>query len=246
MPGAKTRYLQRLQEGLQRLASASAATLDNKTRYLQIAFNYDVGLVKRVLPTIVRSRRILIEAGTPFIKREGVAGIRVIRALWRGHIVADLKTVDGALGEVGMVRAAGATAATVLGSSPTEALDLFIAHCTQLGMVSMIDMLGVDDPLKAVRQLKRPPDVVVLHRGRDEEGTRGKVIQYRHVNRVRSKFDVLISAAGGVDIKEARSAIFNGANIVVVNLVRPGDPWEGIRTDSDVGAMARQFLATIE
>jgi len=113
-------------------------------------------------------------------------------------------------------------------------------------MVSMIDMLGVDDPLKAVRQLRRPPDVVVLHRGRDEEGTRGKVIQYRHVNRVRSKFDVLISAAGGVDIKEARSAIFNGANIVVVNLVRPGDPWEGIRTDSDVEAMARQFLATIE
>jgi hypothetical protein len=43
-----------------------------------------------------------------------------------------------------------------------------------------------------------------------------------------------------------RSAIFNGANIVVVNLVRPGDPWEGIRTDTDVGAMARQFLETIE
>ena len=49
-----------------------------------------------------------------------------------------------------------------------------------------------------------------------------------------------------MDIKEARSAIFNGANIVVVNLVQPGDPWEGIRTDADVGAMARQFLATIE
>ena len=228
--------------------------LDRKTRYLQIAFNYDVGLVGRVLPHIVRnvlslpqgSERILIEAGTPFIKREGVAGIRAIRSLWRGRVVADLKTVDGALGEVDMVRAAGATAATVFGSSPPEALDLFIAHCTELGMDSMIDMLGVDDPLKVMRQLRRPPDVGVLHRGRDEEGTRGKVIQYRHGNRVRSKFDVLISAAGGVDLKEARSAIFNEANIVVVNLVRPGDPWEGIRTDSDVGAMARQFLATIE
>jgi bifunctional enzyme Fae/Hps len=228
--------------------------LDHKTRYLQIAFNYDVGLVQRVLPTIVRDvlslpqggERILIEAGTPFIKRAGAGGIRAIRSLWRGHLVADLKTVDGALEEVDMVRAAGATAATVLGSSPPEALDLFIARCGELGMNSMIDMLGVDDPLKVVMQLRRPPDVVVLHRGRDEEGTRGKVIQYRHVNRVRSKFDVLISAAGGVDLKEARSAIFNGANIVVVNLVRPGDPWEGIRTDSDVGAMARQFLATIE
>jgi bifunctional enzyme Fae/Hps len=220
--------------------------LDDKTRYLQIAFNYDVGLVRRILPTIARSERILIEAGTPYIKRTGVAGIRAINRLWQGHIVADLKTVDGALGEVDMARQAGATAATVLGSSPPEALDLFIAHCARLGMASMIDMLGVRDPLKSIMRLKKPPDVVVLHRGRDEEGTRGKMIQYRHVNRVRSKFDVLISAAGGVDLKEARSAIFNGANIVVVNLVRPSDKWTGISTDSDVGAMAQQFLTTIE
>jgi len=110
----------------------------------------------------------------------------------------------------------------------------------------MIDMLGVKDPLKVLMRLATPPDVVVLHRGRDEETVYGKVIEYRHVTRIRSKFDVLISAAGGVDLKEARSAIFNGVNIVVVNLVRPGDPWAGILTDSDVGAVARQFLATIE
>lgn len=220
--------------------------LDQKKRYLQIAFNYDVGLVRRILPTIVPSERILIEAGTPYIKREGLAGIHAIRRLWRGHVVADLKTSDGAIGEVDMVRSAGATAATVLGSSPPEALNLFIARCAQLGMVSMIDMLGVCDPLQVLMGLKKPPDVVVLHRGRDEESTRGKVIQYRHVNRVLSKFDVLISAAGGVDLKEARSAIFNGASIVVANLVLPGDPWVGISTESDVGEMARQFLSTIE
>jgi 3-keto-L-gulonate-6-phosphate decarboxylase len=109
----------------------------------------------------------------------------------------------------------------------------------------MIDMLGVRDPLKSLMRMKQPPDVVVLHRGRDEENTRGKVIQYRHVNRLRSKFDVLISAAGGVDLKEARSAIFNGANIVVVNLVRPGDPWQGISTEEDLGAIVDQFLTTI-
>jgi bifunctional enzyme Fae/Hps len=219
---------------------------DDKTRYLQIAFNYDLSLVTRVLPSIAKSERILIEAGTPFIKQEGLNGIRTMRSLWRGHVVADLKTSDGALGEVDMVRSAGATAATVLGSSPTEALDLFVAHCAELKMASMIDMLGVADPLRVLMRLKQPPDVVVLHRGRDEENTRGKVIQYRHVNRVRSKFGTLISAAGGVDLKEARSAIFNGANIVVVNLVQPDDPWGGIRTDSDVAGIARQFLETIE
>jgi len=103
----------------------------------------------------------------------------------------------------------------------------------------------VRDPLDTLMRMRRPPDVVVLHRGRDEEGTRGKVIQYRHVNRIRSKFDVMISAAGGVDLREARSAIFNGANIVVVNMVRPGDPWEGISTEEDIPAIARTFLETI-
>lgn len=220
--------------------------LDDKIRYLQIAFNYDLSLVRRVLPTIVRSNRILIEAGTPYIKREGMNGIRFIRRLWGGQVIADLKTVDGAVDEVDMANHAGATGITVLGNSPTETLDLFIDRCARLGMISMIDMLGVADPLKVMMRLAKPPDVVVLHKGRDEENTRGKLIQYRHVNRVRSKFDILISAAGGVDIKEARSAIFNGANIVVANLVHPADPWTGITTDSDVAAIAREFLTRIE
>ena len=220
--------------------------LDHKVRYLQIAFNYDAGMVRRILPSIVGSDRIFIEAGTPYIKREGMDGVRLIRRFWRGKIVADLKTVDGALGEVDMARSAGANAVTVLGNSPTESLNMFIERCQKLGMISMIDTLGVEEPLDVMRRLRQPPDVVVLHRGRDEEGSRGKLIQYRHVTRIRSKFNVLISAAGGVDIKEARSAIFNGANIVVANLVRPSDPWTGITTDSDVAAMAQQFLETIE
>jgi bifunctional enzyme Fae/Hps len=220
--------------------------LEHRTRYLQLAFNYDIGLVQRVLPTLVQSPRIIIEAGTPFIKREGLRGIQTIRSLWKGHVMADLKTTDGAEDEVRMVRAAGATAATVMGSSPKEALDNFIIACENAGMDSMIDMLGVSDPLHVLLHLKKPPNVVILHRGRDEESTRGKVIQYRHVNRILSKYSLLISAAGGVDLKEARSAIFNGASIVVVNLVMPGDHWVGIRTTDNIRAITQEFLATIE
>ena len=66
--------------------------LDQKTRYLQIAFNYNLGLVQQVLPRIVHAvrgvpgarDRLLMEAGTPFIKREGLTGIRLIRSLWGG------------------------------------------------------------------------------------------------------------------------------------------------------------------
>jgi bifunctional enzyme Fae/Hps len=220
--------------------------LDHKSRYLQIAFNYDLNMVRRILPGLPKSPRIFIEAGTPFIKRTGLAGILAMRQLWSGMIVADTKVMDGALGEVRMVKSAGANAVTAMGSSPTETLNLFIEECQKQQMVSMIDMLGVKDPLHVLTPLRQPPDVVILHRGRDEESTRGKVIQYRHVNRIRSKYDSLISAAGGVDLGQARSAIFNGASIVVVNLVEPGDPWGGISTGGDVAQIAREFLATIE
>jgi bifunctional enzyme Fae/Hps len=219
--------------------------LDNNVRYLQIAFNYDLAMVMQMLPRIPQSNRILIEAGTPLIKQAGMQAVTTISRLWRGHVVADLKVSDGAVQEVDMARRAGATAATVLGGAPRETLNLFIKRCAQLNMISMIDLLGVVDPLDVLRPLTVPPDVVVIHRGRDEENTRGKMIRYRQVNRIRSKFDSLISAAGGVDLREARSAIFNGANIVVANIVRPGDGWTGIKTTENITDIANQFLETI-
>lgn len=219
--------------------------LNNNVRYLQIAFNYDLQMARRVIPAIPQSDRILIEAGTPFIKLEGMDGIRWIRRMWPGHIVADMKVADGAIGEVEMARRAGATAVTILGNAPTESHDLFIKRCEDLNMLSMIDLIGVTDPLSVLRPLRKSPDVLVIHRGRDEEGTQGKMIEYRQVNRIRSKFDALISAAGGVDLREARSAIFNGASIVVANIVNPADGWTGIKTNDDITAIAQKFLETI-
>ncbi len=221
------------------------AELDDNRRYLQIAFNYDLRLVMQTLPRIPQSERIFIEAGTPYIKREGMQGIRAIRRAWPGHIVADLKVTDGAIGEVDMAYQAGATAATVLGNAPPESLDLFIERCAQLNMLSMIDLLGAGDPLEILRPLRKSPDIMVIHRGRDEESTHGKMIRYRQINRIRSKYECLISAAGGVDLREARSAIFNGASIVVVNIVQPGDTWTGINTTEDITAIAHEFLETI-
>ncbi|HLE07076.1 MAG TPA: orotidine 5'-phosphate decarboxylase / HUMPS family protein [archaeon] len=220
--------------------------LDTKTRYLQIAFNDDLSSVYRILPLIEKSDRILIEAGTPFIKREGFRGISQIKSLWGGNVVADLKTMDGAAEEVELAQKAGATAATVLGSASVETLNLFIEKCEELGLDSMVDMIGVEEPLKVLLKLKKSPIVVILHKGRDEETTRGKVIKYKHINKIRSKYDVLISAAGGVDLREARSAIFNGANIIVVNIVSKSDPWTGIHDDENVADIAKKFLETIE
>jgi 3-keto-L-gulonate-6-phosphate decarboxylase len=130
------------------------------------------------------------------------------------------------------------------GQRAVETLALFVRECRARGLVAMIDTLAGRSAhrWRAARAAQRRHPAP----RRDEETTRGKVIEYRHVKRVKSKYDVLISAAGGVDLKEARGAIFNGASIVVVNIVPPDSPWQGIRTNEDVGKIARQFLATIE
>lgn len=220
--------------------------LEQKKRYLQIAFNRDILQVRQILPFIPKNERIIIEAGTPFIKKEGMHGIKVISSIWKGKIAADIKTMDGAIDEVELAHSAGATSATVLGSAAIETIDLFIKKCKELEMDSMIDMLGVEEPLKVLIKLKQPPSVVIIHKGRDEETTRGKMIKYKHINKIKSKYNIIISAAGGIDLREARSAIFNGANIVVANIVDESDPWTGIKSDEDVANIAEQFLSTIE
>ncbi len=217
-----------------------------KNRYLQLAFNSDSSEVARLLPRIPRDPRILIEAGTPYIKREGQRAISLIRAMWGGYVVADIKTMDGAAEEVAEAAQAGANGATVLGSAPKETLDLFISSCEDAGMDAFIDMIGVEDPLKVLMRLRKPPRVVILHRGRDEENTRDKVIKYVHIKRVKSKFDVLVSAAGGIDLRQAQSASFNGANIVTVNIVSPDDPFEGICSDDAIEKLAVDFLNGID
>ncbi|MEW6035604.1 MAG: orotidine 5'-phosphate decarboxylase / HUMPS family protein [Candidatus Micrarchaeota archaeon] len=220
--------------------------LERKKRYLQLAFNQDSSTVARLLPRIPRDERIIIEAGTPYIKREGERAIRFIRGMWGGYVVADIKTMDGAAEEAAEAAEAGANGATVLGAAPKETLDVFIESCAEAGIDSFVDMIGVEDPLRVLMKLKKPPHVVVLHKGRDEESTRSKFIKYVHIKRVRSKFDVLISAAGGIDLKAAQSASFNGADIVAVNIVTPDDPFEGIATDEAIETLAVEFLRGID
>ncbi len=219
--------------------------IDSRTRYLQLAFNDDLVTAARLVPTLPKDPRLILEAGTPFIKREGMRGVQGLRALWPYNVLADLKTADGAVGEVAMAATAGASQVTVLGSCPAETLNLFIETCAAYGVDSFVDLIGLSDPLTILRRLRRPPAGVVLHLGRDEESTRGKMIEYKHVKRILSKFDVAVTAAGGVDLKGAASAVFNGAQIVVVNVVPPGAPWTGIPATGNVAGMARQFLATI-
>ena len=203
-------------------------TFLNNQRYIQIAFNHTASDVLRILPQIPYDPRIIIEAGTPYIKREGIAGIRLIRRLWRGLVVADLKVTDGANEEVRLAYSVGANAVTATGTAPEETLDFFNEVCEQFGILSMIDMLGQENPLKKLMPLKYKPKAVVIHKGRDEEANPRSIIRYKDINKVRSKYGVLISIAGGLDQDSVRKAYFNGADIAVLNIVKSSDVNKGL------------------
>jgi bifunctional enzyme Fae/Hps len=189
--------------------------------------------------------RILIEAGTPYIKRYGMSGVQLIRRYWRGIVVADLKVTDGAVKEAQFAAAAGANAVTVMGSAPTETLDFFNEYCAKLGIYSMIDMLGVDNPLRRLLPLRHRPDFVVIHKGRDEETNVRSIIRYKDISKVRGKYDVFISVAGGIDATGVRKAYFNGADVVILNVVKRGDPNTGILETMNFRQLVPKILSEV-
>lgn len=219
--------------------------LDRKKKYLQIAFNSSPWEGEEIISQLPSSDRILIEAGTPLIKAYGADGVQSLRDAWQWrlgdntYIVADTKCMDRGKTETVIASRGGASAATVLGAAPIETINYFIESCKEYGLDSMIDMIGVDQPIKVLRRLKKLPTVVILHRGVDEEiFDKNKPIPYLQINKIRSSFDTMISIAGGDTIREVQRAIFNDANIVVVwkNFYAPA---------SNTGHLAEEFLKEI-
>lgn len=217
--------------------------LNRKQRYVQIALNSTLEEARRIISMIPPNERILIEAGTPLIKVYGEKGIRLIKQ-WAGiraisYIVADSKCSDLAQRELEMMVLAGASAVTCLGVAPIETIDLFIENCRQIGLDSMVDMMNVNAPVLVLRKLKELPDVVILHRGVDEETmNQEKLIPFNQIQQIKSEYDITISVAGGDTLQEVQRAVFNDADIVVL--------WKSFyRSVSNTAELVKNFLKEI-
>ncbi len=200
--------------------------LSNKQHYLQVALNGTLADARAVIDILPANDRIIIEAGTPLIKRYGVDVVTTLLSLWRNklpfgtahpYVVADMKTMDRGRDEVAMCAFAGASGVIALGNAPTETLNVFITACDEFGIDAMVDMMNVEYPVSVLRKLKKQPRVVILHRGVDEErDNREKMLPLHEIRRVKGAYDMLVSVAGGDTAREIQSAAFNDANIVVI------------------------------
>jgi len=202
--------------------------------YLQVALDIpDIEKIRSIVKELPASDRIILEAGTPLVKRYGVGVVRELRSIAKdSFIIADLKTLDVGQVEVDLAFDETADAVVASGLASMDTLDRFIYEARRLGIYSIIDMMDVPDPLAILRELKEPPDVVSLHRGIDEE--RARRAGWDLIREIKQAFKdrkVLVSVAGGIDPSNLREALESGADIIVVGryITQSRDPRRSAR-----------------
>src|SRR3990167_3804496 len=68
------------------MGNGSTTRLNPKKRYLQVALNGTLEDAHEIISSLPKSDRIIVEAGTPLIKRYGEHGIRQIRNWYEAHL----------------------------------------------------------------------------------------------------------------------------------------------------------------
>ncbi len=205
--------------------------------YLQIAFdNPSLERTKDIVNNLPASDRIILEVGTPLLKRYGVKIIHELRQLVKDKfIIADLKTMDVGKVEVDLAFEETADGAVAAGVAAKEVLDKFIYEARRLGIYAIVDMMEVEDPIQKLRSLKHFPDVVILHRAIDVEKVGRHRLDYiQELRRAFPQRKFLIAVAGGITPETAKQALSDGADIIIVGRY--------ITQSRDVKRSVREYL----
>lgn len=185
--------------------------------YLQVALDLvDMNYIQSVVGVLPENDHLIIEAGTPMIKKFGVEVINELRRLRpNAFIIADLKILDTGNLEARMAFDASADAVVISGLAPKETLEKAINEAKKTGIYSIIDMLNVPDPAKVIRSLSLKPDIVELHRAIDAEDSEHRWGDIEAVRKAAGK-KILIATAGGIKTEVVKTALKAGADILVV------------------------------
>ena len=200
--------------------------------YLQVAFDLtDLSAVLSVMDKLPINDHLVLEAGTPLIKRYGLGVIREMRKVRpSSFIVADLKILDTGNLEARMAADETSDAVVVSGLASAATIDKAIEEANKTGIYVIIDMLNVDKPEVVLKSLKNKPDVVELHRAIDVEHTSHA---WGNITNIK-KYCKLVAVAGGIREDNIGEALTAGADILVVG--------RAITAAKDVEGAARIFL----
>lgn len=208
--------------------------------YLQVAFDTtSLEFVLKAVKELPQNDHLLIEAGTPLIKRFGTDVISKIReARPDAFIVADLKTLDTGNLEARMVADAAGDAIVVSALAPVPTIVKVIEEAHKTGIYAIVDTLNLEDPVPLIQELVAQgaiPDVVELHRGIDVENNEYAWGSIDAIKKASPK--TFIAVAGGVKLDTIPLALKAKADILVVG--------RAITGSKDIRGTAEQFIARI-
>ncbi len=195
--------------------------------YLQVALDLDnFDEVERIINSLPDRERILLEAGTPLIKKFGVGVVSKIRELRKdAFIIADLKTLDVGRIEVKIAADETADAVAISGLGTVESIEKAVHEAMKQGIYSILDMMNVENFVEKLQSLRYKPDIVLLHRNVDletmaaERGEElGEVTEWGNINQIK---EILgegkrVAVAGGITPDKVKIALLNGADIIIV------------------------------
>ncbi|GAB6148466.1 orotidine 5'-phosphate decarboxylase / HUMPS family protein [Stetteria hydrogenophila] len=173
---------------------------------------------------------VILEAGTPLIKSEGVGVARLLKALpGSPAVVADMKTMDTGALEVALAAEAGADASTVLALADDATIRGAVEEAERRGIALMADLINVKDPVGEAERLARlGVHVAILHIGIDVQRrlgiTASKVPEL--ISKVAEAFNGPVAVAGGIKPEEAGRVAEAGASIIIIGggITKAGDP----------------------
>ncbi len=202
--------------------NSSQPRLLNSPPYLQLAIDIpEIVTVRKLFDqiSVISTTQLLIEIGTPLLKNEGLRSlVPLCREFFpSNYLIADLKTLDVGKLEVNLGAKSGVDACVVSGLAPIATINNFIAECKRLQIDSWVDTLGIpfNDFEKKMKTFEIFPDVLIIHRGIDEELS-GRKSTWDIINKYKAQTPSLVAVAGGITLDTVQEPLHNGSDIIII------------------------------
>ena len=207
----------------------------NNPPYLQIALDLvDKEQLQSVLAQLPESEKILVEAGTPLIKKFGVQIInQIFESQPNKYVIADMKTLDVGFLEVQIAAEENAKAVAISGLAASETIDSALEESEKRNTDLILDLMNVKNPISILSKISKNPDVILFHRGIDQENKEEH--PWELIKEVKESFpQVLVAVAGGLNLENSKKALSNGADIIIIG--------RAITQSADIPDSIKQFL----
>lgn len=185
----------------------------------------------RVTSKIYDFDNVILEAGTPLIKAEGITVLRELKQKFPDKpLLADMKTMDVGDIEAKLAFANGAEYTTVLGVANRETIEKVIEVAKEYNAKVVVDLIGVQDIKSFLVKIKGlNPDILCIHRGIDVEKSlkEGKKYDIKElINFLKRNTNYKIAVAGGINDTTAPLYVEYGADILVIGryITKSSDP----------------------